>query len=73
MRASIMRDVQREQRGRSAVKNCWDEVTTLPCFWAGAFTDSLSPMVADGWAVMQQACAPGSEAAGQYCSDSKKN
>jgi hypothetical protein len=31
----------------------------LPCFWAGAFTDSLSPMVADGWAVMQPACASG--------------
>jgi hypothetical protein len=55
MRASIMRDVQCEQRGRSiAVKDCWDEVILLPCFWAGAFTDSLSPMVADGWAVMEQ-------------------
>jgi hypothetical protein len=54
MRASIMRDVQREQRGRSiAVSDCSDEVTMLPCFWAGAFTDSLSPMVADGWAVME--------------------
>jgi hypothetical protein len=54
MRASIMRDVQCEQRGRSiAVKDCWDEVMLLPCFWAGAFTDSLSPMVADGWAVME--------------------
>jgi len=42
-----------------AVKNCWDEVTMLPCFWAGAFTDSLSPMVADGWAVMESACASG--------------
>jgi hypothetical protein len=72
MRASIMRDVQREQRGRSiAVKNCWDDVTMLPCFWAGAFTDSLSPMVADGWAVMQSACASDSGVGGQYCSHSK--
>jgi len=54
MRASIMRDVQCEQRGRSiAVKDCWDEVTMLPCFWAGALTDSLSPMDAYGGTVMR--------------------
>jgi len=47
-----------------AVKNCWDEVTMLPCFGAGALTDSLSPMVADGWAVMEPAC--------QYCSHSRR-
>jgi hypothetical protein len=73
MRASIMRDVQREQRGRSiAVKNCRDDVTMLPCFWAGAFTDSLSPMAADGWAVMAQACASDSGVGGQYRSHSKR-
>jgi hypothetical protein len=31
-RSSIIRALQREHRGRSmAVKNCWDEVTMLPC------------------------------------------
>jgi hypothetical protein len=72
MRASIMRDVQREQRGRSiAVKDCWDEAMLLPCFWAGAFTDSRSPMVADGCAVMEQHAPPSSGVGVQYRSDSK--
>ena len=35
-------------------------------------TDSLSPMVADGGAVMEPACASGFRVGDQYCSHSKK-
>jgi hypothetical protein len=44
-----------------AAKNCWDEVTTLPCMKAGALQDSRSPIVANGWAVIAQLCAPSSQ------------
>jgi hypothetical protein len=38
----------------------------------GSITDSLSPMVADGGAVMEPACASGFRLGDQYCSHCKK-
>jgi hypothetical protein len=47
MRSSIIRLWQCEQRRRSVVvKDCGDEGTMLPLYWAGALPISLSPITA---------------------------
>jgi hypothetical protein len=65
MRASIMRDVQCEQRGRSiAVKDCWDEFTMLPlggsiyrlsvtdgCRWLGGDAASMRLGFRSRWSI----------------------
>jgi len=67
-RSSIIRVWQREQRGRSkGSKNWWDEVMVLPAR-GGSITGSLSPMAADGWAVIKPPYAPGFRPDEQYCS-----
>jgi hypothetical protein len=71
-----MRDVQREQRGRSmGVSDGREEIRgmTLPCIW-GRERAALS--VTDGcryMAVMEPACSSGFRSRGQYCSHSKRN
>jgi hypothetical protein len=47
------------------VKNCCDGATILPCIKAGVLPDSLSPIVADGGAVMEPICRYGCLYAGQ--------
>jgi hypothetical protein len=62
MRASIMRDVQREQRGRSmVVSDGREEIRgmTLPCIWAGACS-TLSHRWSRYEAVMEPTCASSS-------------
>src|ERR1700736_4388027 len=44
----------------------------FPCF-GGSITDSLSPIAADGGAVMEPACASGSGGGGQYSTHPKRN
>jgi hypothetical protein len=47
MRSSIIRVRQYEQRRRSiSVKDCGDEGTMLPLYWAGALPIALSPITA---------------------------
>jgi hypothetical protein len=71
MRSNIIRVRQCEQRRRSmVVKDCGDEGTMLPLYWAGALLISQSPITAysDGW---NQSCPIHQCGAGQYCSHRK--
>lgn len=49
-------------------KNCRGEAKDASLCWAGALPDSLSPIVADGWAVIEILLAGEFQLAGQYCS-----
>jgi len=77
MRASIMRDVHREQRRRSmGVRDGREEkeargMTLFPVL-GGSVQHSQSPMNAETRAVMEPACSSGFRSCGQYCSHSKR-
>jgi hypothetical protein len=47
------------------VKYCSDGATILPCITAGVLLDSLSPIIADGGAVIEAICPYGCLFAGQ--------
>jgi len=70
-----MPDVQCEHRGRSiGMRDGLEEKKacgmTLP--WGGSVQHSLSPMDAEGGAVMEPGCRNALPAGGQYCSHSKR-